>query len=221
MNAMMNLGILAHKYAWPDFVPNVPPDDHGWFGECNEYVLSLLLGDETKVVLELGSWLGKSTRFILEKAPNAEVIAVDHWLGTKQITDDAPDCAAKLPLLYETFLANCQKYKSRLIPMRRNTVEAMDEIFRMGIRPNVIYLDAAHDYDSAKADLKKIGECFPEALLAGDDFSPKWDGVMRAVWQYAEDGCRGMVFASHAWAMMGAWRKGSLDGIKRKEKGTA
>ena len=105
--------------------------------------------------------------------------------------------------------------------MRRNTVEAMDEIFRMGIRPNVIYLDAAHDYDSAKADLKKIGECFPEALLAGDDFSPKWDGVMRAVWQYAEDGCRGMVFASHAWAMMGAWRKGSLDGIKRKEKGTA
>jgi hypothetical protein len=41
--------------------------------------MSNLMSAETSCVLELGSWLGKSTRFIVERAPNAFVFAVDLW----------------------------------------------------------------------------------------------------------------------------------------------
>ena len=34
------------------------------------------MNSETRCVLELGSWLGKSTRFIVERAPNAYIFAV-------------------------------------------------------------------------------------------------------------------------------------------------
>jgi len=37
------------------------------------------MNSETRCVLELGSWLGKSTRFIVERAPNAYIFAVDLW----------------------------------------------------------------------------------------------------------------------------------------------
>ena len=38
-----------------------------------------LMSDRTAVVLELGSWLGKSTRFIAGRAPNAYLFAIDLW----------------------------------------------------------------------------------------------------------------------------------------------
>ena len=41
--------------------------------------MSNLMNAETRCVLELGSWLGKSTRFIAERAPNAYLFAVDLW----------------------------------------------------------------------------------------------------------------------------------------------
>lgn len=211
----MGLEDLKAKYAWPVEMPRVNPDAHGWFGECNEHVLSLFLNKETTVVLELGSWLGKSTRFILHKANRATVFAVDHWQGTKQITDDEPACATKLPTLYDTFLVNCWAYRDRLVPMKANTVDAMAELYNAQVVPDVVYLDAAHDFESANADLDAVIKFFPNAVIVGDDFSPKWDGVMRAVWQHAETTARGVIFASHAWAMLGPWRDGALTKLKR------
>lgn len=207
---------LRHQYPWPLKRPSVPIDDHGWFGECNERMLGNFLDEHTEVVLELGSWLGKSTRFIAQRAKHATILTVDHWKGTTQITNDAPECAEKLPLLYETFLTNCWEYKARIVPMKTTTLEAIEEVRYYGIKPDVVYLDAAHDYDSVKAELGKCLDLFPDAIMVGDDFSPKWDGVMRAVWEHAEDYCRGVAFASHAWAICGRWREGGLDGVKGK-----
>jgi hypothetical protein len=42
-------------------------------------VLAELLSSQTRCVLELGSWLGSSTRFIADHAPNAVIICVDLW----------------------------------------------------------------------------------------------------------------------------------------------
>lgn len=210
-----SLDALRHKYPWPLKRPDIPFDDHGWFGECNERMLGNFLNGNTCVVLELGSWLGKSTRFIAQKAKHATILTVDHWKGTTQITNDAPECAAKLPTLYESFLSNCWEYKSRIVPMKTTTLEAIDEVHKAGIVPDVIYLDAAHDYESVRAELGKcLGYFQDKTIFVGDDFSPKWDGVMRAVWEHAEDYCRGVAFASHAWAICGRWREGGLDGMR-------
>lgn len=204
---MSDVSVLKAKYPWPTEKPDIQFDEHGWFGECNEKMLSRFINEDTRIVLELGSWLGKSTRFIARKAKHATVLTVDHWLGTTQISNDAPDTNVKLPTLYETFLSNCWNFKSRIVPMRTNTLDAIDELVAAGINPNVVYLDAAHDYDSVRAELGKCIAHFPDATFIGDDFSPKWDGVMRAVWEHAEDNGYAVSFYSHAWAISGRWRE--------------
>ncbi len=67
------------RVGFPQVEPAVDPNPHGWFFPPHRVVMSNLMSAETSCVLELGSWLGKSTRFIAERAPNAYVFAVDLW----------------------------------------------------------------------------------------------------------------------------------------------
>ena len=73
------LAQLRRRYPWPDTMPEVQPDDHGWFQDCNARLLRRFLGPRTRLIVELGSWLGKSARFMLAAAPRATVICIDHW----------------------------------------------------------------------------------------------------------------------------------------------
>jgi len=67
------------RVGFPSEEPGVDPNPHGWFFAAHRVVMSNLMNTETRCVLELGSWLGKSTRFIAERAPNAYLFAVDLW----------------------------------------------------------------------------------------------------------------------------------------------
>lgn len=59
--------------------PGVREYPHGWFYHAHQVVLKELLGPSTRVVIELGTWLGRSTAFIADAAPNAVIFAVDLW----------------------------------------------------------------------------------------------------------------------------------------------
>jgi|TARA_Y100000310_G_scaffold140352_1_gene139779 hypothetical protein len=176
------------NYDWPSVKPDVPPDNHGWFRPANAEMLSKFLNDETSCVIELGSWLGSSTRFILEHAENATVIAIDHWLGSPEhntpLRDDVYD---KLPTLYETFLVNCWEWKDRLIPVRENTKRGLTACYEAGLKPDLIYIDAGHDYESVMADITLSKKYFPDAVIVGDDWDWGFDfPVRKAACAYAE-----------------------------------
>jgi hypothetical protein len=47
--------------------------------DCCQVVMHTMMTAETRCVLELGSWLGKSTRFIVSRAPNAYICCIDLW----------------------------------------------------------------------------------------------------------------------------------------------
>ena len=64
---------------FPKAEPTVGRNPHGWFFPPHKVVLSHFLNEKTRVVVEMGSWLGKSTRFISSVAPNAFVFAIDKW----------------------------------------------------------------------------------------------------------------------------------------------
>ena len=68
--------------------PSVAENRHGWFYLPHKVIMAALMGPHTKCVLELGSWLGKSTTFICERAPNAHVFAIDLWSNEFVIADD-------------------------------------------------------------------------------------------------------------------------------------
>lgn len=194
------LAELAAAHPWPDERPSVPANGHGWLSTSSKELLGSILNDRTRLVLELGSWMGLSTRFIADHAPHAVVIAVDHWQGNAEHQHD-PELRRLLPALYETFLTNCWQYRSRLIPLRMTVSHGLDEISRLGIAPEVVFIDAEQDYEAVKADLSRIRLLFPEAIVVGDDWNR--EGVQRGVVDVVRE--QGGVVGVHgtAWRIFG------------------
>lgn len=178
------LGVLRARFPWPE-APGAEPHMHGWFGEGNRRLLDYTFrhhkaaGASPKVIVELGSWLGKSTQYLLENT-TADVIAIDHWKGSQEHLS-APKDYPLLPCLYETFLANCWQWRERLIPVRMTTTDGIALLRDLAIVPDLAYVDAAHDYESVLSDIQGLLTLNSEIDLTGDDFSPEWPGVCRAV----------------------------------------
>ncbi len=154
---------------WPDKKPNVLPYEHTWFSRKKIAEFNRLFSRKKfKLIVELGSWLGGSAKFFLNKMPEAHVIAIDHWKGSIEHQNIYSNL---LPTLYETFLVNCWKHKDRLIPLRATTLKGMEYIYSLGLQPDLFYVDASHDYDSVMADLEFIYKYFPNTTITGDDWS--------------------------------------------------
>ena len=154
---------------WPEEKPNVSMYENSLMSRSNITELNKIFSKQHfSLIVELGSWVGVSTKFFLQKQPNAHVIAIDHWKGG--VEHQGPHNHL-FPVLYETFLVNCWQYKDRLIPLRTTTLEGMEYIKLLGLQPDLFYVDASHSYDSVTADLEYIYQNFPNAMITGDD----WD----------------------------------------------
>lgn len=199
MSENKRLQELVNLYPWPDKKPDLPFNPGGWFPECNQSVLSWFLNSDTKLVIELGAWIGLSTRWIADKAPKATIITIDHWLGSPENANDK-----LIPVLYDQFISNCWNYKGRIVPVRASTVKGIQMVKELGLKPDIIYVDAGHDYDSAVRDIRM---CLDFGCpLVGDDFNPTtWPGVVKAVWEEAITGQRVLQVKASAWSISKRW----------------
>lgn len=174
---------LAEAFPFPKTAPDVPPSDHGWFLLGNRKILSGFLTPKTRIVVELGSWLGQSTRFIADHAPGAVVLAVDHWKGSSEHVSD-PALARILPRLYETFIRSCWEYRNRIIPISLDTLEGLRLIHSKKLRPDLVYIDAAHEYEAVMKDFETTFDLFPDSQIVGDDWG--FPDVRKAVGEVSE-----------------------------------
>lgn len=172
------------SYPWPVRKPDVdlPKDNLGWFQEGSREILTNTLKPEMRLVVELGAWLGLSTRFIADRAPMATVITIDHWQGSPEHRA-RPDWAVMLPTLYETFLAMNWEYRNRILPLRTTCKAGLQLIHSAGLQPDLIFVDADHSYAAVLEDLETSHSLFPAAQIVGDDFD--CDDVRRAVIEFA------------------------------------
>lgn len=191
------LSLAADDYNFPDPYPEVyetihllPIDRHGWY--LHGKLRSFIEAKPTQVVIEVGVWAGNCTIYLAQMLPeNGKVFAVDHWLGSKEHQD--PGNAreyALLPNLYRLFLSNVIQHglAHKIIPVRMDSLKAAIKFRELNIRPDLIYLDAAHDYASALNDLEAWFPLLQEGgILCGDDWN--LDGpegpVSRAVKDFA------------------------------------
>ena len=197
MSAEKNLQILRELYPWPAEKPDIPPALSGWLQSSNQKMLAQLCTTKTRVVVELGSWLGLSAKFFLDVAPNATVLCVDHWQGSRE-HQHVEEWRSKLPILYETFLVNLWEYRDRVIPIKRKTVEGLKVIHSLGIHPDVVYIDASHEYKDVCWDVHTALELFPDSIICGDDWS--WSDVQKAVSEIASNFKKKVhIEDGHAW----------------------
>jgi hypothetical protein len=171
---------LRAQHPWPIMRP-MPRDDHGWFDDGSKGALHAALDpipEGGRVVVELGAWLGLSTRWILDTFPDVHLITVDTWLGAADLFAQE-DCRRRLPKLFEQFLSNCRDYQDRLTPLRADTITGLQLVAAAGVRPDVVWIDAGHEFQAARADLETALALFPMARICGHDWG--WRSVRRAV----------------------------------------
>ena len=180
---------LRHRYPWPTERPDVPEkrakggDIFGWFHGENRRVLKALLTPETKFVVELGALLGLSTKYLAEHAPNATIVTIDHWKGSREHQGPDNELADVLDKLFEVFCVHLWDYRDRVIPMRTTTLEGMMEIRLsfagiLQIQPDVVYIDAGHESTAVYADTMMPLILWPAAHVVGDDGC--WDSIKAA-----------------------------------------
>lgn len=201
------LDLIADNSAvgYPSRCPsNIPTMTHGWFYDANREVIESIVNGDTSCIVELGTWLGRSALYFVEKAPNAVIFTVDLWSNDFLLTDSHYTASGenltilKGPPIYEQYIVNTweQRYRrqskagsnssnssssnySGLVPMKMDTVAALELLKANGITPDVIYVDANHHYNPVIRDVEACLRIFPEAQLIGDDWD--YEEVRRAV----------------------------------------
>lgn len=167
----------------------LPFDGTSHFGPRQAAGLSYLINNHNiATVVEVGSFLGASSRFIADSLPeNGKVYSVDHWLGNEEWKNQ-PDFQQQQDLYFKKFLSNAihTGLYNKIIPLRMTGVAAASYITET---PDLVFLDGSHDYESVYAD---ITAWYPRianhGILSGDDYN--WGAgrpVKKAVDQYAAE----------------------------------
>lgn len=150
-------------------INDLPFDDHGWF--LNARQLEKLIQDHApKIVIEVGSWLGKSTRFIASKISDQSLLyAIDTWKGSLNEVSQMED--PRISFLYQLFLSNVKhaKLTEKIIPIRMESLEAASAL---NVSADLIYIDASHDAHSVYKDvLAWMPHLNKHGVICGDDWS--------------------------------------------------
>jgi predicted O-methyltransferase YrrM len=149
----------------------LPFDPHGWLHHVNERNLRRIIQTYVPTtIVELGAWLGETTRFLAREAPKgATVYAVDHFLGGPDIAH-IPEVPPRLPTLYQQFISNIRHSGlcDRIVPVRMDTQEAARAL---GPTPDLVYMDACMFESSFLPDVKAWWARLADGgVLCGDDW---------------------------------------------------
>jgi predicted O-methyltransferase YrrM len=191
---------------------------HGWenhgFADFMQHAISHLPQAASPVVIELGSWLGRSTNKIAAALKQhgcvgAKVIAVDTWLGSAEHwTTMARDVLPKLarrngyPTLYRAFLSIAKTLNNDdvIVPLPLPTQHAVHVLKHQAVSADIVYVDAAHDEPAAYTDVSEYWELLKEGgHMVGDD----WDlaGVRAAVERFCKERQLTLLFAGGVWCI--------------------
>ncbi len=166
LSFLIPLSLYSQHPAPYDTVEVLPYNPQGWYinGPSMEW---LIRRSNVKIVIEVGSWMGLSTRHLAKTIPHDGVVyAVDHWMGTPNEDNRGFD----IPNLYRQFLSNVihENLTHKIIPIKMSSLEASQTL---KVRPDLVYLDASHDFSSVMLDLILW---FPfvkgHGILCGDDY---------------------------------------------------
>lgn len=147
------LGGLPQPY---DSIIVLPFDAHGWF--CNASQLQECFSkNKIQTIIEVGSWLGTSARFLAEQAgETGKVYCIDNWKGP---INPAPfeilaykQHKKRLDTSYQQFLSNVihSNLTHQIIPIRMDSFEAAKAL---NVFADLIYIDVAHSEEAVCADI--------------------------------------------------------------------
>jgi hypothetical protein len=151
-----------------------------------------------KVVVEIGSYMGRSGRCLGDNAAGV-VYCVDHWEGPPEIN---PPPHPK-ETLYPTFLENLKDLVGRKVfPVKKASLDAAANWDKMGFpRPDMVFIDGSHDYENVRKDVEAWSKLLVQGgLLSGHD--SHWLGIQEM---------RRLVLPEHMTGVGGIWAVDNFD----------
>lgn len=172
---VLNFLLLDLKKNYIDFEEN-------WFNYSELYFDIVQKYPSGSRFVEVGSWKGQSAYFmckcIKESGKNIDFFCVDTWQGSEEHKE-----RYDLTNLYDTFLTNLKLFESYYIPIKLDSLMASKKFKDSSL--DFVFIDAAHDYESVKADiLAWLPKVKKNGILAGHDYypeHPEYCGVYQAV----------------------------------------
>jgi predicted O-methyltransferase YrrM len=159
-----------------DSINLLPFDPQGWFVNADPLV-EICETLQPEIVIEVGSWLGASTRFIAQIMPKeGKLYAVDTWLGSDEETHKKDP---RLNRIYQIFLSNVVHagLQEKIIPVRMTSMEAAEAL---NIKADLIYIDASHKTQDVYNDIIAWSKHLnSDGVICGDDWN--WKSVRIAV----------------------------------------
>jgi predicted O-methyltransferase YrrM len=159
----------------------LPFDPQGWYAHTHR-MEKVFKEHKIQVVVEIGSWLGKSTRHIATLLPKGgKVYAVDHWEGSPEHQNNE-----RLTNLYHQFLSNVihAGLTDKIVPVKMDSLSAAKQL--EGTKVDLVYIDGAHETEPV---LKDLNAWYPfvkgHGVICGDDW--RWESVAKAVTIFAKE----------------------------------
>ena len=132
-------------------------------------------------ILEIGSFVGDSTRIFIEEMQPRAVVCVDPW------DEQMPGYTVESGNIRQAFASNvaatADRYGCRIVPLQMRS----GEYYRGSVAETpvfgLVYIDAVHTREAVAADiLGVIGALGRGGILAGHDYCPRrFMGVVEAV----------------------------------------
>jgi hypothetical protein len=199
--AMDELLSLFHETSpYEGFDPSAHPADMQGWGSVDPIFAEVIGAVKPKIIVEVGSWKGASAINMAKIAKSlgvdCKIICIDTWLGSPEhFLGNDPSWRTSLrlthgyPQLYFTFLANVVRngVQDVIVPLASTSESAAVILERKRVRPDVVYIDAAHEYEPVLRDLRLYWKLLADdGVLVGDDYIG-WAGVTRAANEFAAE----------------------------------
>lgn len=131
--------------------------------------------------VEIGAWKGRSAAFmateILNSGKRVKFGVIDTWGGSSEHSNNI---VVVNDTLYDIFINNMKPVIGHFYPIKMNSIDASKLYEDNSL--DFILIDASHEYEDVKSD---ILHWYPKlkhgGMIAGDDYSSSWPGVIKAV----------------------------------------
>lgn len=176
----------------------LPFNNHSWNNIPPIFEKAIDLADPCKLVVEVGTWMGGSARTMAEilkrKYPgdlDLEIVCVDTFLGSVEHWTRESYLMTFVnghPTIYHHFLSNniFTGNQDIITPFPCDSINAYETLKKWQIQPDLVYIDAGHDYKSVYADIERWTEVLrPGGVLLLDD--AHHPPIIQAVGDYLKD----------------------------------
>jgi hypothetical protein len=186
------------SYPFEDDTVKVAPNGHvdieralkiqGWMTkEELEWLATQASRISVTKIAEIGCWHGRSTRAFADNIQKGGMVyAIDTWNGPPERPDDIINQGidlAHLPVdwAFDNFRLNMQD-KDNVTAIQESSVAYAGAALRNGDRFDLVFIDAAHDYESVRDDINAwLPLVKPGGIICGHDYCQEWPGVVEAV----------------------------------------